>query len=137
MKRLCECLNDEYGSYILPFFWQHGDSHELLLKEIEAIEKSGAKEFCVESRVHNEFCEDKWWDDFGFILQEAKRRNMRVWLLDDKRFPTGYANGSVEKHPELKKKHIRLSFVDVVGPKPCSAICSFLPARLSPSSRSK
>lgn len=123
MKRLDECINNEYGSYILPFFWQHGDSHELLLEEIEAIEKSGAKEFCVESRVHNEFCEDKWWDDFGFILQEAKRRNMRVWLLDDKRFPTGYANGSVDKHPELKKKHIRLSFVDVVGPKPCSAVC--------------
>lgn len=60
MRRLDECLNNAYGSYILPFFWQHGDSHELLLEEIMAIEKSGAKEFCVESRVHNEFCEDKW-----------------------------------------------------------------------------
>ena len=72
MKQLNECLNDNYGSYILPFFWQHGDSHELLLEEICAIEKSGAKEFCVESRVHEQFCEDKWWDDFGFILEEAK-----------------------------------------------------------------
>ena len=123
MKRLNECLNNQYGSYILPFFWQHGDSKEELLEEIIAIEKSGAKEMCVESRVYADFCGEKWWDDFGFILQEAKRRNMRVWLLDDKRFPTGYANGSVEKHPELKKKHIRLSFVDVVGPKPCSAVC--------------
>lgn len=122
MKRLNESINNEYASYILPFFWQHGDSHELLLEEIKAIEKSGAKELCVESRVHNEFCEDKWWDDFGFILQEAKRRNMRVWLLDDKRFPTGYANGSVEKQPQFKKKHIRMSYIDVVGPKPGSAL---------------
>lgn len=122
MKQLNECLSDKYGSYILPFFWQHGDSQELLLKEIAAIEKSGAKEFCVESRVYNEFCEDKWWCDFGFILEEAKKRNMRVWLLDDKRFPTGFANGSLEKHPELKKKHIRITFVDVAGPKPNSAL---------------
>ena len=122
MKRLDDCLSNNYGSYILPFFWQHGDSHDLLREEIIAIEKSGAKEFCVESRVHNEFCEDKWWEDFAFILEEAKERNMRVWLLDDKRFPTGYANGSVEKHPELKKKHIRLSYIDVVGPKPGSAL---------------
>ncbi len=122
LKRLEDCLKNNYGSYILPFFWQHGDSQELLLEEIIAIEKSGAKEFCVESRVHNDFCDDKWWDDFGFILKEAQERKMRVWLLDDKRFPSGYANGSIEKHPEFKKKHIRLSFVDVVGSKPGSAL---------------
>ncbi len=122
MKRMDDCLKGNYGSYILPFFWQHGDSQELLLEEIIAIEKSGAKEFCVESRVHNEFCEDKWWDDFGFILKEAEKRNMRVWLLDDKRFPTGFANGAIANHPELKKKHIRLANVDIVGPKPCSAL---------------
>ena len=122
MKRLDECINNEYGSYILPFFWQHGDSHELLLKEIEAIEKSGAKEFCVESRVYEDFCGEKWWDDFGFILEEAKKRNMGVWLLDDKQFPTGFANGAVGRNPELKKKHIRISFIDIAGPKPESAL---------------
>lgn len=47
---------------------------------------------------------------------------MRVWLLDDKRFPTGYANGLVEKHPEFKKKHIRIAYTDVVGPKLSSAL---------------
>lgn len=38
------------------FFCQHGESHEELLSEIEAIERSGAKEFCVESRVYEDFC---------------------------------------------------------------------------------
>lgn len=122
MKRLTECLNNTYGSYIIPFFWQHGESREELLAEIEAIEKSGAKEFCVESRVYEDFCGENWWKDFGFILEEAKNRNMRVWLLDDKRFPTGYANGSVADKPELKKKHIRLEYVDVFGKKPDNAI---------------
>lgn len=122
MKRLDDCLDNTYGSYILPFFWQHGDSKELLLEEIIAIEKSGAKEFCVESRIYEDFCGEKWWDDFGFILEEAKKRNMGVWLLDDKRFPTGYANGAIDKHPELKKKHIRITFIDVCGPKPESAL---------------
>ena len=122
MKRLDECLNNIYGSYILPFFWQHGSSRDALLKEIDAIEKSGAKEFCVESRIHPDFCRDKWWDDFGFILGEAKKRNMGVWLLDDKRFPTGFANGLVEECPELKKKHLRVEFIDVIGPKADAAL---------------
>ena len=122
MKRLDECLNNEYGSYILPFFWQHGDSKEELLEELIAIEKSGAKEICVESRVHEDFCGEKWWDDFGFILEESKKRNLRIWLLDDRRFPTGRANGLVEKHPELRKKHLRVEFIDVIGPKKDAAL---------------
>lgn len=122
MKRLNECLSDKYGSYILPFFWQHGDSHDKLEREIEAIEKSGAKEFCVESRIHQDFCKDKWWEDFGFILKEAKKRDMGVWLLDDKQFPSGFANGAVSATPELQKKHIELVFKDVIGPKKDAAL---------------
>lgn len=122
MKKLNECLNNEYGSYILPFFWQHGDSKQELLEELIAIEKSGAKEICVESRIHEDFCGDKWWDDFGFLLEEAKKRNLRLWLLDDRRFPTGRANGLVDKHPELRKKHLRVEFIDVIGPKNDAAL---------------
>ncbi len=122
MKRLNECLNNNYGSYILPFFWQHGDSKEELLQEIIAIEKSGAKEICVESRVHEDFCGEQWWDDFGFILEEAKKRNLKIWLLDDRRFPTGRANGLVDKRPELRKKHLRVEFIDVIGPKSGAAL---------------
>ncbi len=122
MKRLNDCIYDKYDSYILPFFWQHGDSHEMLKAEIDAIQRSGAREFCVESRVHEEFCRDKWWEDFGFILEEAKRRNMYVWLLDDKRCPTGYANGAMAKYPHLRKRHIQNYFIDVAGPKKEAAV---------------
>ena len=78
-KRLQECLaNQEPTEYILPFFWQHGEEHSVLLKEMEAIRDSGIREFCVESRVHEQFGEDEWWEDFGFLLEEAKKRGMRV-----------------------------------------------------------
>lgn len=122
MKRLNECLNDNYGSYINPFFWQHGESHEEITEQIDAIRKSGAKEFCVESRVYEDFCGENWWIDFKFMLDEAKKRDMRVWLLDDKRFPTGFANGSVAEKSSLKKKHIRLEYIDVAGPKADNAL---------------
>ena len=116
-KYLEDCLNgQEPGKYIFPFFWQHGETHEILLEEIEAIQRSGIKEFCVESRVHEKFCETNWWTDMEFILKEAGKRNMRVWLLDDKKFPTGYANGWIHKHPELKKVSLRLEYMDVPGP---------------------
>lgn len=102
--------------YILPFFWQHGEEHSVLREEIEAIQKSGIHEFCVESRTHEQFCEDQWWEDFHFLLEEAKARGMRVWLLDDKRFPTGYANNYIEQHPELRAVRLRMECRDVAGP---------------------
>ena len=29
------------------------------------------------------------WEDMDLILRECERRQMKVWLLDDKHFPTG------------------------------------------------
>ena len=99
-KRILECRTGKASTeYILPFFWQHGEELSILKEEIDAIQKCGITEFCVESRTHEEFCRGKWWEDFGFILKEARKRKMRVWLLDDKRFPTGYANNYI---PQLR-----------------------------------
>lgn len=129
MKRLRECQSDKYENYLMPLFWQHGETHEEILRGICAIEKCGIREFCVESRVYEDFCGEKWWRDFSFILEEAKKRGMRVWLLDDKRFPTGYANGALKDHPECRKKHLRLEYVDVAGPqKECALLTCGLDA---------
>lgn len=117
-KYLQECVTSELESqeYILPFFWQHGEDHETLRDEMDAIKRSGAKEFCVESRTHQQFCEEQWWDDFRFMLEYAKENDMKVWLLDDKRFPTGYANGYVLKHPELRRVCLKKVYYDMIGP---------------------
>lgn len=122
-QRILECLEGrEATEYILPFFWQHGETHKVLEEEIEAIQRSGISEFCVESRTHEQFGEEKWWVDFGFILKAAKKRKMRVWLLDDKKFPTGYANNYIEDHQELRALHLRMEYRDFVGPKKDTAI---------------
>lgn len=117
-KYLQECLTSdmEYKGYVLPFFWQHGEDHATLKAEMDAIKSSGATEFCVESRTHEQFCEEQWWDDFKFMLDYAKDNDMKVWLLDDKKFPTGYANGYISKHPELGRTCLDMVYRDVTGP---------------------
>lgn len=117
-KSLFECLNGKHESYILPFLWLHGEPKERVREEILAIKKSGILEFCAESRVHKGFCGESWWDDFGYILKTAKEEGMRVWLLDDRSFPTGYANGYLEQkeHAHLRKKLIRQRQTEVLGP---------------------
>ena len=115
---LNECLSNQCNSYILPFLWLHGEPQERVKEEILAIKNSGISEFCAESRPYKNFCREQWWEDFGFILKTAKELDMRVWLLDDRAFPTGYANGYLEDptRAHLRKKLIREKEIDVVGP---------------------
>lgn len=116
MTRIKECLDDAFGhEYIFPFFWQHGDSHRIMSEELDAIESCGINEFCVESRIHADFCCEKWWDDMGFLLFEAEKRGMKVWLLDDKQFPTGYANNYINSHKELRRRTILTCYRDIVS----------------------
>ena len=123
-----ECLNNQVpGKYLFPFLWMHGEEQSILKEEIEAIYHCGIREFCVESRPYEQFGKEPWWTDMEYVLQEAQKRGMRVWILDDKHFPTGYANGWIETHPELKKVSLRLEYMDVAGPeKECALLANRL-----------
>lgn len=124
-------------NHFLPFLWVHGESPEVYREMVNAIYNANLREFCVEARPHKEFCKDAWWHDLGVILEEAEKLGMRVWILDDEHFPTGYAAGAVLKAPtELRRQFLchkryavkggrtlRLALKDVIAPiKPKSIV---------------
>lgn len=110
-------LENKTENYLLPFFWQHDGHDAEIPARVQKIYESGCRAFCVESRPYEHFCEDAWWKTMDIILAEAEKRSMRVWILDDKHFPTGYANGILEHEDlNLRRKFLRESHVDVMGP---------------------
>ncbi len=103
-------------NYILPFLWMKGESREVIQEELEKIAECGIGAVCLESRPHPDFMGPKWWEDVAFIIEECKRRNMKLWILDDAHFPTGYANGLIKnKYPERKKHYLNYNVVNVWG----------------------
>jgi hypothetical protein len=119
MSRIEEILTDDTRQAVAPFLWVHGstDGEARLREMVGHIQESGIDALCVEARPHDDFNGEGWWRDLGVILDECKARGMRMWLLDDSHFPTGFANGEVKRsHPELCKKYLRLSTFDVMGP---------------------
>ena len=105
MSRTIENLAaDRCGNYILPFFWQHGEDEEVLRHYMRVIHGANIGAVCVESRPHPDFCGEKWWKDMDAILDEASSLGMKVWILDDSHFPTGFANGAMKDQP-LSKAH--------------------------------
>ena len=93
--KIIELLQDRGKNYILPFFWQHGEEESVLREYMGAIQNCGIQAVCVEARPHPDFAGPGWWHDMDIIMDEARRRKMKVCLLDDAHFPTGFANGSL------------------------------------------
>lgn len=121
MSRLLDNLRQKEENYILPFYWQHGENREELLEGLKAIYNSGIHAVCLESRPHPDFLGEKWWMDVEFLMEEAKRLDMRVWILDDAHFPSGYCNGMITrasdgKYSPYAKQYLDYYAIDVHGP---------------------
>ena len=99
-KTIQALLNHQEENHVLPFFWQHGESEATLREMMAAIHGASCRAVCVESRPHPDFCGPKWWQDMDVILDEARKRDMKVWILDDSHFPTGFANGAMAGKPD-------------------------------------
>lgn len=87
------------GGRIFPFLWLHGEDEATLRRYMQVIHAANLDAVCVESRPHPDFLGPRWWHDLDIILEEARNLHMKVWILDDSHFPTGYAAGALEKAP--------------------------------------
>lgn len=117
MKRLLESLAGKNQNHIFPFLWLHGEDEHTLREYMGKIQESGIQAVCLEARPHPEFVRDGWWRDLDVILDEAKKRDMKLWILDDSHFPTGFANGAIkERYPQYRKRFLKLYQLDFAGP---------------------
>lgn len=117
MEKIQQILQNKYDNHIFPFLWMHGEEEVVLREYMEQIEQSGIKAVCIEARPHPDFLGKKWWADMDCIIEEAKKRDMKVWILDDSHFPTGYANGEIKKsYPHFRKRFLKLHQLEFVGP---------------------
>lgn len=116
-KRLSEVLQGFCEGYIAPFVWTHGEKPEVLEETVEKIYDCGINTLCLESRVHEDFCKEAWFRDLRFLITCLKKRNMKLWILDDKHFPSGFANGAfLTGNEHLHPYGITESHMDVIGP---------------------
>jgi|YNPMSStandDraft_1061717.scaffolds.fasta_scaffold15203_1 hypothetical protein len=107
----------ERFSYIIPLFWQHGEDERILREEIKQMCESGIYEFIVESRPHPDFLGEGWWHDLDIIIDEAKKRQMKVWIFDECRYPSGYAAGRIrDNYPQYLKTYLCERHIDAIGP---------------------
>lgn len=117
-ERVNQVFAGEGENYIFPFFWQHGEEEAVLRDYMRKIREANIGAVCVESRPHPDFVGEKWWKDMDVILDEAKKLDMKVWILDDSHFPTGYAAGKMEAaDKELCHQYLDYNVLEAYGPR--------------------
>ncbi|CAH1195572.1 hypothetical protein PAECIP111892_02066 [Paenibacillus auburnensis] len=122
-SRVTEVLQGREDNYILPFLWQHGEEEAVIREEMARVHESGIGAVCIEARPHPDFLGPKWWMDMDIIMDEARKRGMKVWLLDDDHFPTGHAAGKVKEAPEeLHRRFLGERYIDTLGPAPGASL---------------
>ncbi len=56
--------------------------------------------------------------EMDYIMEFAKAHDMKVWLLDDKSYPTGYANGALFTNEKLRQaRRVKALRTDICGNK--------------------
>ena len=109
-------------NHILPFVWMRGEPEEVVREEIEKIYEAGIRSVCLEARPHPDYAGEGWWHDVDIVVDEAQKRDMQIWILDDSHFPTGMANYGMKNHPDKARRWLVSNFVDVTGPIPSAQL---------------
>jgi hypothetical protein len=103
-----------------PLYWLHGDeSKELLEKELDTVADGGNGSFTAESRPHSDWLGEGWYRDLDICLQKAKKLGLKMWIFDEKWWPSGEVGGKVP--PQYGCKKIEGKGVPVEGPRAFSA----------------
>ena len=99
-----------------PLFWLHGDeTKEQLEKTLTKVAEGGNGCFTTESRPHNDWLGPNWYRDVAICLDAAKQHNLKLWIFDEKWWPSQGVGGKVP--PRYAAKRLDGAAVEVTGPK--------------------
>lgn len=98
-----------------PLFWLHGDeSKDRLEMYVGKVAEGGNGCFTAESRPHNDWLGDGWWRDLKICLEAARKHDLKMWIFDEKWWPSGEVGGKVP--PEFGCKMMQAEAISVEGP---------------------
>ena len=97
--------------------WNGDMNKPEMARQLDIIKKAGVDEFYIycEMGLDLNFLQDEFFDRVGWTIQEAKKRNMRVWIYDDLNWPSGTANGlMVREHPEYRSQMLEAQHMEII-----------------------
>jgi hypothetical protein len=107
----------EYGPE--PYYGLNGAVDETVVKrDLDTMKAMGYRAVTVQYGAGAPFAylSPEYFKFFRMFLDEAKKRDMRVWIVDDAGYPSGFAGGKfTTERPELRMQALELADTVVVN----------------------
>lgn len=94
----------EYASHIL-WGWEGDMNAKIMKNDFDLMQSVGTRVVNIEPGYNfpAEYLSKDWWKYINMAVKEAKNRGMKLWLIDDAKYPSGFAGGKFSRErPDLK-----------------------------------
>lgn len=96
----------EFASHVI-WGWEGPMDIKTIRHDLDSIKTKGFRSVIFEAgyRLPYEYLSDGWFKAIRTAVREAKKRDLKVWIIDEGKYPSGFAGGKFSKErPDLRMK---------------------------------
>ena len=96
----------EYGM-VLWWFWNGQMAETDIVRDLDDMHSHGVSSVMIWAYygLGIDYLSDTWFARVQFAVARARERGMRVWLMDEGSYPSGFAGGAFTRdHPDQRMK---------------------------------
>lgn len=85
--------------------WDGAVNREVITRDLDRIKAMGFTCVMMEAgnRMEAKYLSPAWFDLFAFAVDQARQRDMRLWVEDEGKYPSGFVGGKfTEERPDLR-----------------------------------
>lgn len=98
----------DFASHVI-WGWEGPMDKKTIQKDLDSIKSKGFRSVIFEAgyKLPYEYLSEEWFKGIRMGVQEAKKRGLKVWLIDEGKYPSGFAGGKFSKErPDLRMQAI-------------------------------
>jgi hypothetical protein len=96
----------------LTWGWDGVAARETISHDLDAIKKQGLHVVTIECgyKMGVQYLSEGWFEKVKIAVEEAKKRDMRIWIIDEGKYPSGFAGGKFSRErPDLRMQGIDIA----------------------------
>ncbi len=96
----------EFASHVI-WGWEGPMDIKTIRHDLDSIKTKGFRSVIFEAgyRLPYEYLSEDWFKAIRTAVMEAKKRDLKVWIIDEGKYPSGFAGGKFSKErPDLRMK---------------------------------
>src|SRR5476651_1471762 len=101
----------QYSSTV-TWGWDGNMTREVIARDLDKLYGFGFRAVTIEAgyNMAGKYLSDAWFQSIKVAVEEAKKRGMHIWIIDEGKYPSGFAGGKFsEERPDLKMQALAVA----------------------------